>query len=702
MDEYDDPLWIRVLAFALAAAVAAFGSVGLFLAILGWYRLWLVLVVGSVVFAGLCLLARPLLPSRGEVSRAAHVTAVLAVAAISLITIWNASNASQQVLIIRDGGTYLNAGKWIASNGTLEVKPFVGPFAAKPGLVASSAGMNRQGNHLDFTLEHMFPALLAEAQGIGGDGLMFAATAILGGIALLGFYLLARRVLRNPIAALGATLCLGLLMPQVAFSRDSTTEISMQVLLFSAVWLLCDRRTFRHRGTALTAGLFVGLLQPIHIDGLAFIMGLPFVALLAWLQTERAERRRVAWALLFAGVGVAIGVALGWFDLVRSSPHYLLTLRLNVRRLSLATLLAIAVAVGLAFLGGARSARAERLRAGWRRMHAPVGTAASLVVLVGGFAAWLVRPRLQTTRLGYNDTVAYVQRSTHLVFDPTRRYFEYAVTWASWYIGPITLTLAIVGAAYASRAFIRGTLPTPSCVTALMLGPSALLYLWRPSITPDQIWATRRFVPAVFPVLVLAAFGVLYLLAERQLFLPRFGTIKARRAIAVVLGALAIAFPVYAIRDVSRMTEQRGFPAAVAEVCRIVGRNGAIVVPQERQKTWLYDPQTLRSFCHVPVAIMVSGLGTPLAPHLPPGRLDASALRTLSRQWADQKRQLFIVAGDGFTVKSLFPGARMQIVPVVRNTHVLDQTLVSRPGAYHEERLTFAVAHVPTEPKPAR
>jgi hypothetical protein len=80
-------------------------------------------------------------------------------------------------------------------------------------------------------------------------------------------------------------------MPQVAFSRDSTTEVSMQVLLFSAIWLLCDRRTLQYRGTAFTAGLFVGLLQAIHVDGLAVIMGLPFVALVYWLLPNRYFRQ---------------------------------------------------------------------------------------------------------------------------------------------------------------------------------------------------------------------------------------------------------------------------------------------------------------------------------------------------------------------------------------------------------------------------
>ena len=150
---------------------------------------------------------------------------------------------------------------------------------------------------------------------------------------------------------------------------------------------------------------------------------------------------------------------------------------------------------------GARSGRDECLAA---------------VVLVGGLLAWVARPRLQTVHQGANGVVAAVQQATHLTVDPTRRYFEHAVGWAGWYVGPITLTVAIIGAAYAIRAFVKGTLPTPARVAALVLAPSALLYLWRPSITPDQIWATRRFVPAVFPIIVLAAFGVLCVVAERQ------------------------------------------------------------------------------------------------------------------------------------------------------------------------------------------
>ena len=111
--------------------------------------------------------------------------------------------------------------------------------------------------------------------------------------------------------------------------------------------------------------------------------------------------------------------------------------------------------------------------------------------------------------------------------------------------------------------------------------------------------------------------------------------------------------------------------------------------------TWLYDPQTLRSFCNVPVAIMLSGQKSPLSTRLPGGKLDPRLLRTLAREWAEQHRTLFLVAGNAQTIRKLFPGAVIRIVPGRANPHLLAQTLVSRPDAFQTERLGFAIARVP-------
>jgi len=689
--EYGDPRWVRVLAFGSAAAVAAFGSVGLVLAVFGVYSRPAALISGSAAFVGLCLLARPLLRDQDDASRAARVCGVLAVVAVVAITAWNVSNASQQVLVIRDGGTYLNAGKWVASHGTLEVRPFTGPFSTETDLTASSAGMSRNGDHLDFTLEHMVPVLLAEAQNLGGDRLMYATVPMLGGAALLAFYLFARRVLLHPVAALGAMLVLGLLMPQVSFSRDSTSEIPMQVLLFSAAWLLCDRRTLRHRGIAFTAGVFLGLLQAIHIDGVAFVMGLPFVGLCWWFRAGREERADVARSLRWTALGVGVGVGLGFLDLLYRSPRYFRTLHFDVERLVAVVLVSVGVAVGIALLTRASSRGASE----WRRVREPVAFFASALVLLAGFVAWFVRPALQTIRAGRpNSVVATVQGLTRLAVDPTRRYYEHSVSWVSWYLGPSTLALAIIGAALAASAFVRGKLRVQAQVGAALLVPPALMYLWRPSITPDQIWAMRRFVPAALPLLVLAAFGALCVLAAPggrvapDPAVRRGGLSYARRVAAVALGLVAVAYPVYTIGHVSQMTQQRGFPRAVADVCRIVGPRGAVVVLEEQEPlTWLYDPQTIRSFCDVPVGIAKAG---------PPSRQpDASDLRALSGLWSREHRNLFIVAGSRLAITKLFPGIYIRTVQAVTNPHLLVQTLVSRPGAYHQETLTFATASVP-------
>ena len=118
-------------------------------------------------------------------------------------------------------------------------------------------------------------------------------------------------------------------------------------------------------------------------------------------------------------------------------------------------------------------------------------------------------------------------------------------------------------------------------------------------------------------------------------------------------------------------------------------------MPQEPQKTWFYDPQTLRSFCNVPVAVMLSGQESKFAPRLPDGRLDSDVLRTLAQQWAKENRTLYLVAGGARTIRELFPGLLLRTAPAGKNPHSLEQTLVTRPGAYKLERLAFAVARVP-------
>jgi hypothetical protein len=228
---------------------------------------------------------------------------------------------------------------------------------------------------------------------------------------------------------------------------------------------------------------------------------------------------------------------------------------------------------------------------------------------------------------------------------------------------------------------VRGSLRLPTQIATYLLAPPALLYIWRPTITPDQIWAARRFLPAVFPATILLAFGVLCGLARWRD--PRFA--GQRRSLAIVLAIATVAFPWLTIRDVTRMSEQRNLMPVITNACRIIGHNSAVVVLQDvapASVVYLSDPQTLRSFCDVPVAVMLK-------------RPDTGLLHSLSGEWQAVGRRMFVVAFAPQTILRALPHARLQKTGRRTNTHFLEQTLTRPPHKYTPEVFQLTLAQVP-------
>lgn len=693
MGQLNEPRWVRIIVLGCVLAMAAFGAVGLLLADLGLFKPVIWFVLGLAAFGGLVKLARPLASAEGKANEASNVGAAGAVAIALASMYWNGVNAAKHVQINRDGALYLNAGKWIAKHGTLNLRPFTAPFTASAPFIAGSTGMKQRGQHLEFDLSHMLSAILAEFQNVGGNRMMFLAVPILGGVSLLVFYLLAARLLRHPFAALAATATLAFLMPQVSFSRDSTSEIPTQVLLFTAVWLLCDRRTLRNWGTAFCAGLLLGLVQAIHGDGLAFLLGLPVLFAMLWLRAKRADRAQLRKGIIGCTAGVGTGLVLAALDLLRWNRYYLSILQGNIERLA-----AVGVLVTAASIAAVMLARRPDLVEAARLRREPASKVAGVLALLFGFGAWFVRPLVQHVHAVPNAYVGLVQRINKIKVDPTRRYFELSVRWISWYLGPITLILGIVGAAALAQKLVRGKLRVPPLATGLILAPPALLYIVRPSITPDQVWAARRFLPAVFPGLILLAFGLLCVVA-RDRSRPY---LTERRVAVVLLAVLAVGFPLYTIRNVTDMTEQRGLFPVITDACNKIGPNGAVVLLQEAQRpksiAYLSDPQTLRSFCDVPVVVMLGNKARPLL------------LRTLAGEWATKGRRLYLVSEYEQAILREFPQAKVHPTIIGEETHLLEPTLLRRPSKYNPDNfhitaatqlMIAAVPGTPPAPSPA-
>ena len=127
------------------------------------------------------------------------------------------------------------------------------------------------------------------------------------------------------------------------------------------------------------------------------------------------------------------------------------------------------------------------------------------------------------------------------------------------------------------------------------------------------------------------------------------------------------------------MTEQRGLLPVVTGACKIIGPHGAVVM-LPTSVSHLSDPQTLRSFCNVPVVVAARG-ATP------------RAIRTLAARWREQGRQLFVVGERAQAIRQMFPAAIVRSTGWRADSHFLEQTLTRIPSKYAPVRLQVTIAH---------
>lgn len=650
----------------LPLVVASVGVVGTLLLLLEQFRVPLVLLLGGLLSAVLVRVvglgqAAPL--RRDRVWDALAVLVALAFAAV------NARYSSQDIFVGRDPGVYTLAGQWLAHHHSVLIPSQEGVFLPAP-ISVGSAGFGPSGpGQLYAQGAHLLPQMLALVSAVLGESAMFRLNVLLGGLGLLAVYGFGRLVVSRGWALLAVVL-LGGTLPQIAFSRDDYTEPLSQLFIFGGLALLWTCRPGQPARWA-TAGMVVGAGCMARIDAFLVLPSLiVFAGLVAALASRGRERRRAGTDALAALAGAGVPAVLGVLDLQQLSSGYYRDLHGQFRMIE-TLLVASSVAVVLMVAVAWTTPLVDRLRGSGPRWRRPLGAVAAAGVVLAGLAL-AVRPLLGTAHTTTSNVAvqAFIKGSQIAEggkVDPTRTYAEQSVTWLVWYLGPLAVALGLLGTAWLVLLAVRRERLELVPFLVVMLTTSGL-YLYDPSITPDQIWAMRRDVPIIMPGVVIAAVFVLGRVRKR---VPA-GWVPLAAAVtgaALLLPAAFVTWPLARVREgVPQLTEAR-------RVCATLPKDAAVLVVGELA---LRYPQTVRSYCDLPAAALV------VAP-------TASALAGVAHNAAAAGHRLYLVStGDS---QAVVPSreAAAQVHPVSKVVVRTWHSLLLRPphGADAKERSMY-------------
>jgi hypothetical protein len=657
------PVWFQYLIVAGGCGVLGFGGIGLLLAVAGHFSVPLALAVGGGATVAGIVVGRPRRIGLTAPSAGTTLPAVAMCAVAGAIAFWNSVFIGHHVVVNNDPGVYAATGRWLADHNSLIVDAGAPWSHTGLNLNFQSAGIyGGRGGTVEFQFVHLSPTLLAEAYRIGGAGFMFRIPALLGALGLGAIYMVGCRLISRPWVVVAAVTALGISLPELSVTRDTFSEPSTQVLLWLGIWLLMRTYEERRVPLAFLAGFAVGGTLMTHIDAVVYLVPLPLLGALFWLTAKSSSERRSLLRLFAATlIGLVPPAVLGTFDVQRRAGRYYSDLRPQV--VSLYHSLALATAVAVVILIVWPTIRPLRHWLTSRR--GAIAVVAGWIVAAGLLLAWSLRPAGPKAFGANNPITAGLQKADNLPIQPGRTYAELSVRWMEWYLGPVALALAIAGLCFLTvRVISRGS--SRYLVYLVMTGPVTAIYLWNPAITPYQIWALRRFVPAALPLLVLAAAVMLDVAVT--FCVSRFGASAwPRRALVIGMSGL-IAFPLGATMPVRSFQPQNDDLGLIDTTCRTIGPHAAVLFsPRDFDAVELM--QTMRSWCNVPAGELRSALTqTQLA-------TTVAGLRT-------EGRTLWVMAASAKAITSSVPGAAPHLLGFALNDREIQGTLTQPASTY--------------------
>lgn len=615
---------IDVLSIVLVVCV----TVGLVLAMAGhFFPVLFVLVATPCVVGGWWWLRRTV--RRDEVASPAQLVStvqtvllVFVLVVVAAVTVLNLKSSAEHLQTDRDPGVYLTTGKWLANRGTLLVDGTVGGFSGVEHVVGKTGGYHeiRDDGLLYAQFNHGFSTILALADWVGGDRLMLNLNPLIGGLFLLLLFVLLLRLFSLWIAVM-AFLTAAWNLVFWFFARDTYSEPLVALLLVMA--LIAAYRASQEASPEhwVMAGALVGVTALVRIDASIY---LSVFALIIGVEVLRGARfggslsRRLGFVTLV--VMWSFGI-LGYLDLRWRSPQYLSDLNTSVTPMLFLAFVSGALALGCLLFANPNRRLFQMSMSIWVAVARYVRLASA--VGLGVFMLWavFVRPHFSRAGAGHAGPEAGLVVLGGVPVDELRLFVELSGRWLTWYWGIPAVLIASAGSVL---ALARGSFPRRDrfWMALTLCGVTMIPFLVKPSITPDQIWALRRFYPMALIGLAVAI-GAAFTLVKAWEWRS-----KAWKTAVTMVGALLVTvMPLGYALPLATASTQVGMYGSTQELCAELPENAAILMDPG---LLLVFPAAVRSFCDVPVASLTSAA-------------NQDTIDVVGQQWDVLGRTLYLV-----------------------------------------------------------
>lgn len=563
-----DKLWLLLdlLPLLLPLVIAIFGLVALMLLLLG--KLSSVYAFGIGITASLLItiwFIKIYSSLKYTDNQERLVCNLLAVLGVLLWIGINIPFTSQHVFTNRDPGVYSVTALHIAKKDNLRLESS-SVYSGVNGVSGSSAGFsNNPNNSAELAAQgvHLLPTLTGLVGRVTSESSMLRINILFGAVALLAVYGFGRLLMR-PRWALLATATFGLVFPLMYFSRDMYTEPLTSAFTFGGLALLWLAFTNRYKALWFFAGIVLGATVLTRIDGYLTIAGVLMAVFIYLILVKEGHRVAAAKNAVSIFAGLAISSVVGFLDIYILSHSYFLSEWSNIKP----ELMLIGLTIVLGVIATAISWRTNVFKTiiSFTRQYGLKIFTVLLVLISVGLASrpiWYV---------GY-DQKPIINPATNLVEQGLQRdYSELTVNWLVWYIGPVAVILAVFGLWLLVKKIIKnGQIQIIPFI--LVFAGIGLVYLIKPSIFPDQIWASRRFLPIVMPgCIILSAYALSWLYSK-----GKSKTLGVEsKSVALILLAPLLLGPVFITASLYN-TREAVWYGALDAVCKKVPNNSAVL-----------------------------------------------------------------------------------------------------------------------------